>query len=189
MPVDMIVFAGSHAIVSCPGGPQVKTWIGRKDSSTPAPDGLLPDVQAPADSLYQLFQNKGFNDVDLAALLGAHTCSKQFNVDTSQSGAAQDSTAGVWDVKYYSETTAPPKGVFVFPSDAKLANHTVVGKQFKGFVNGQGKWNGKFADAMGRMSLFGSASTSGMTDCTSVLPKVKNIKREMRRMPIYGRSK
>jgi len=41
---DMVVFAGSHAIVTCPGGPRIKTFVGRKDSTTPAPDGLLPDV-------------------------------------------------------------------------------------------------------------------------------------------------
>lgn len=67
---DMIVFAGSHAIVTCPGGPQIKTFVGRKDSTTPAPNGLLPDVNAPAADLFQLFSNKGFDAVDLAALLG-----------------------------------------------------------------------------------------------------------------------
>jgi hypothetical protein len=185
---DMIVFAGSHATVTCPGGPVVKTWIGRKDSSVPAPDGLLPDVQASADTLFTLFQNKGFSDVDLAALLGAHSVSKQFFVDQSRAGQPQDSTPGVWDVKYYSETTSPVAGDFVFPSDAKLAAHAVVGKQFKGFVNNQGKWNGKYADAMGRMNLFGVASTNGMVDCTSALPKSTNIKREMRAMPVYGRT-
>jgi catalase (peroxidase I) len=67
---DMIVFAGSHAVVTCPGGPKIKTYVGRKDSTTPAPDGLLPDVNAPAADLFKLFVNKGFDAVDLAALLG-----------------------------------------------------------------------------------------------------------------------
>lgn len=186
----MIVFAGSHATVTCPGGPVIKTWIGRKDSSAPAPEGLLPDVFASADSLFTLFQNKGFDDVDLAALLGAHSASKQFFVNETRAGQSQDSTPGIWDVKYYSETTStsPPPEVFVFPSDSKLAAHAVVGKQFKGFVNNQGKWNGKYADAMGRMNLFGVANTDGMADCTSALPKSTNIKREMRAMPVYGRA-
>jgi len=184
----MIVFAGSHATVTCPGGPVVKTWIGRKDSSVPAPDGLLPNVQASADSLFTLFQNKGFNDVDLAALLGAHSVSKQFFVDETKAGQPQDSTPGIWDVKYYGETTAPPAGDFVFPSDAKLAAHAVVGKQFKGFVGNQGKWNGKYADAMGRMNLFGVANTKGLVDCTNALPKSTNVKREMRAMPVHGRT-
>ncbi|KAF1941453.1 heme peroxidase [Clathrospora elynae] len=185
---DMIVFAGSHAIVTCPGGPQIRTYVGRKDSTTPAPDGLLPDVNAPAADLYKLFQDKGFNAVDLAALIGAHTTSNQFNFNTSAAavGLPQDSTPGLWDVKFYSQTTNPPKGVLVLPSDAKLAVHPVVGKEFSGFVNNQGKWNGKFADAMGRMALHGSNGAQGLVDCTAALPGATNTKREMRGMPLFA---
>lgn len=168
----------------------VKTFVGRKDSTVPAPDGLLPDVNAPAADLFKLFQDKGFNEVDLAALLGAHSTSNQFHVNENAPfvGQPQDSTPGVWDVKYYAETTSPPQGVFVFPSDAKLAVHPKVGPQFKGFVNNQGKWNGKFADAMGRMALFGSGGTDGkgLIDCTGALPKATNAKREMRGMPLFA---
>ncbi|MBE7181368.1 MAG: hypothetical protein INR71_09215, partial [Terriglobus roseus] len=32
---DMIQFAGAHAIVTCPGGPRITTYVGRNDSSTP----------------------------------------------------------------------------------------------------------------------------------------------------------
>jgi hypothetical protein len=189
-----LVFAGNHAIVTCPGGPVVKTFVGRKDSSTPAPDGLLPDVNADASSLFKLFQDKGFNEVDLAALLGAHSTSNQFNFNTSCSGAPQDSTPGVWDVKYYGETIKGASQVGntqiqILPSDAKLAVHPTVGKEFKGFVDNQGKWNGKFADAMGRMALFGSGTTDGrgLIDCTGALPKATNAKREMRGMPLFAR--
>ncbi|KAF1958017.1 heme peroxidase [Byssothecium circinans] len=182
---DMIVFAGNHAIVTCPGGPRVDTFIGRTDSTTLAPGNLLPDVNAPAADLSKLFTEKGFSDRDLAALLGAHSTSNQFNFDTSpgNAGAPQDSTPGIWDVKYYSETLNPPKGVVVFPSDSKLAKHAGVGKEFSGFVNNAGKWNGKFADAMAKMALFGSGgNTKNMFDCTDVLPKATNSKRELRAM-------
>jgi L-ascorbate peroxidase len=136
----MLAFAGAHAIATCPSGPQVKTFVGRKDSSTPAPNGLLPDVHASGDSLFALFQDKGFDAVDLAALVGAHTTSKQFFVDTTQAGKPQDSTPGIWDVKFYGETVQnpPPAGNFRFPSDLNLANQAQVGKEFKGFVNNQG---------------------------------------------------
>lgn len=182
---DMIVFAGNHAIVTCPGGPRVQTYIGRKDSNSPAPNGLLPDVNAPAADLFKLFQNKGFDEVDLAALLGAHSTSNQFNFDKAHSGTPQDTTPGVWDVNYYGETLNPPAGVTVFPSDAKLSQYARVGKEFKGFVNNQGKWNGKFASAMAKMALFGSAGTSGLVDCTNMLPKATNVKREMRSMDMF----
>ncbi|KAL5377489.1 hypothetical protein DPSP01_009826 [Paraphaeosphaeria sporulosa] len=179
---DLVVFAGNHAVVTCPGGPRSKTWIGRKSSSVAAPNGLLPDVNAPAASLSKLFVDKGFDDRDLAALLGAHTSSNQFNFDLENKGASQDSTPGVWDVKYYSETLNPPPGVVVFPSDSKLANYAGVGKEFKGFVGNAGKWNGKFADAMEKMVMFGSSGTAGMVDCTDALPRSTSAKRDLKGM-------
>jgi hypothetical protein len=91
----MLAFAGNHAVVTCPSGPQVKTYVGRKDSSQPAPDDLLPDVHGSGSSLYALFQDKGFDARDLATLLGAHSTSKQFFVDMAQAGKPQDSTPGI----------------------------------------------------------------------------------------------
>jgi hypothetical protein len=70
----------------------VKTFIGRKDNSTAAPNGRLPDVNAQADTLFNLFKAKGFSAEDLAALLGAHSTSTQFTVDTTHVNASQDST-------------------------------------------------------------------------------------------------
>jgi hypothetical protein len=75
--------------------------------------------------------------------------------------------------------------VTVFPSDAKLSQYARVGKEFKGFVNNHGKWNGKFASAMAKMALFGSGGSSGMADCTKMLPKATNVKREMRAMDMF----
>ena len=119
--------------------------------------------------------------------LGAHSTSNQFNFNTARSGAPQDSTPGVWDVKYYSETLNPPQSVVVLPSDSKLAKFGNVGKEFSGFVNNQGKWNGKFADAMARMELFGSSGTSGLVDCTGALPSSTNVKRELKGMNPFAK--
>jgi len=190
---DLIQVASSVAIVTCPGGPVVTTYVGRKDSSKPNPGGGLPDVHAPGSNLFKLFQDKGFDAVDLAALLGAHSTSKGFFVDGIPSGTPQDSTPGVWDVKYYGETINPPTGVTPFPSDVSLAAHPTVGKEFKGFVDNQGKWTGKFADAMLRMSLLGvplpinNDPKKNLIDCTSVIPKSTGVKREMRSAPINDR--
>ncbi|KAE9983588.1 hypothetical protein EG328_009756 [Venturia inaequalis] len=179
---DTINFAGTHAIVTCPGGPVVPALIGRTDATKAGVEGRLPDVNAPADDLFKLFQNKGYDAVDLAAILGAHSTSKQFGVDPAKAGQAQDSTPGVWDVKYYGETTSVPKDVFVFPSDAKLAVHPTVGKEFKGFVGDQGKWSGKFADAMARMATFGN-DKSKLVDCTDALPKAVKVRRNLKEGP------
>lgn len=136
----------AHAIKTCPLGPTVPAYVGRKDSSSASPDGGLPSPFASGDDLYSQFKAKGFSATDLAALIGAHSTSKQFFVDTSKSGAAQDSTPGTWDVTYYSQTlsgTAP----FTFKSDANLAKHDVVGKPFKSFVLNQAGWNAAFVSA------------------------------------------
>jgi len=188
---DLLQVASSVAIVTCPGGPRVTTYVGRKDSTSGNPGGRLPDVHAGGDSLYQLFQDKGFSAVDLAALLGAHSTSRAFGQGDIPSGGAQDSTPGVWDTNFYQDTLTPPANVFPFTSDKNLAAHPVVGKEFKGFVGNQGKWTGKFADAMFKMSLLGvpggSDPSKNLIDCTNVIPKGTSVKREMKGAPINDR--
>lgn len=190
---DLIQVASSVAIVTCPGGPVVRTFVGRKDSTKANPGGGLPDVHAPGSNLFKLFQDKGFDAVDLAALLGAHSTSKAFTQSDIPAQSPQDSTPGVWDVKYYQDTLTPPSGVKPFASDISLAAHPQVGKEFKGFVNNQGKWTGKFADAMLRMSLLGvpggSDPSKKLIDCTSVIPKATSIKRDIKAAPINDRAR
>ncbi|KAL8366581.1 hypothetical protein RB595_010442 [Gaeumannomyces hyphopodioides] len=140
---DMIVFAGS----------EVRTLIGRKDSTNSAKPGGLPNVFDTAANLVDLFAKKGYSQAELAALMGAHSTSTQRFVDPSQAGKSQDSAPGLWDVKYYKEainyakTGKTPNNVFVSPSDAKLATYQDVGKKFEGFVNNQNKWSSAFGNA------------------------------------------
>lgn len=78
---DLVQFAGNHAVASCPGGPTIFTLIGRTDSSNASPDGLLPAAFGKGsdhNTLFQMFLDKGFSAVDLAALIGAHTTSRAF---------------------------------------------------------------------------------------------------------------
>ncbi|EOD53169.1 putative ligninase h2 protein [Neofusicoccum parvum UCRNP2] len=192
---DLIQFAGSHAVVTCPGGPTVRTVVGRTDSSAPSPAGVMPPGFGPGsdhDSLLQLFVDKGFSAADLAALIGAHTTSRSFAQRQLPVGTPQDSTPGRWDVKYYGETYAPPAGVGRFDSDIALSDRTkAVGKEFNGFVNNQGKWVGKFADAMFRLSVLGipPATYNTFADCTGVLPKATSAKRDIRAAPINDRAR
>jgi len=182
---DLVYFAANHAIVSCPGGPTVKTVVGRQSNSqTPSTENLMPPGFGPgsdAASLTALFAAKGFSEEDLAALVGAHSTSKAFGQAANgiPVGGAQDDTPGIWDVDFYGDTYSPPANVFRFESDINLSNpSTGVGKQFQGFVNNQGKWTGKFADAMNRLSLLGipAATSKNFIDCTNALPKSQNIK-------------
>ena len=100
---DLVQMMANVATVACPLGPRIFSFVGRKDSPY-TPTGLLPNVSSPADELIQLFVNKTFTPGDLAALLGAHSTSNQFFVDPALAGESQDTTPGVWDILYYSQT-------------------------------------------------------------------------------------
>ncbi|KAH0175537.1 class II peroxidase, partial [Aureobasidium melanogenum] len=191
---DLVQFAASVAIVSCPGGPKVQTVVGRKDTSTPAPDNLFPKAFGPGAAqqvLIQLFEDKGISQPELAALIGAHTASKA--VAQEQYGVpfdgSQDSTPTQWDVTYYSETDSHPKGVYSFESDINLSNpNATVGQVFQSFVNSQSKWNAAFAPAMAHLSVLGISESdqANFIDCTSAVPSGSNA-RLIRAAPINGR--
>ncbi|KAF2398264.1 heme peroxidase, partial [Trichodelitschia bisporula] len=167
---DMIAFAGSHAVVSCPSGPVTTTYVGRKDSGIAAPDGQLPPADAGGDESLQHFEARGFSAQDLAALIGAHTASRQFTTDPSKAGAPQDTTPGVWDVTYFVQTIkklAP----FTFVSDSNLAAQAEVGPVMKQFSGDKFGWDAAFTSAFGRMQLLDTAGAGALIDCTSALPK------------------
>ncbi|OCK77054.1 class II peroxidase, partial [Lepidopterella palustris CBS 459.81] len=167
---DLIQFAAATAILACPLGPKMPFHTGRHDSSVPAPPGLLPKVNDTGDFLFSLFKARGFTAIDTAALIGAHTTSRQFFVNPSQAGAAQDTTPGVWDVLYYGETLAG-SAPFTFQSDINLAEQAEVGKAFRGFVDDQFGWDQAFVAAMVKMSLLGlNGGLDSLVDCSAALP-------------------
>ncbi|KAL2072618.1 hypothetical protein VTL71DRAFT_11961 [Oculimacula yallundae] len=185
---DIIQVAASVATLTCPGGPKVATYVGRKDSSNLAPGGRLPDVHASGESLYNLFLAKGFKASELAALLGAHSTSKALGQPNIPSGTPQDSTPGLWDVAYYGQTLKPVAGMTPFQSDINLAAHPVVGKEFKGLVGSQGKWTSAYANAMAKMALLGvPGGKRNLIDCTGALPRGTSSKRDVRGASINDR--
>ncbi|CRK28640.1 hypothetical protein BN1708_015288 [Verticillium longisporum] len=131
------------------------------------------DVNADADSLIALFRDKTIGPHGLVALVGAHTTSQQMFVNESRAGDPQDSTPGVWDVKFYPETTGKaPARVFRFPSDIKLSQHPTTKKEWKEFSGGGGQnhWNEDYAREYIRLSLLGVNNINKLTECTKVLP-------------------
>lgn len=157
---DLIQFMAIHAVVTCPLGPRFRVFVGRKDSYTAAPTGLIPDVNAPADALLSLFEDKTISGLDLISLVGAHSTSRQFFVDLAKKGEPQDDTPGVWDIKFYNVTLEqdPPAGVFKFPSDVKLSTYPTLASSWRAFtdpVAGQLIWNGLYSRAYTRLSLLG----------------------------------
>jgi hypothetical protein len=184
----------SVAVITCPGGPKVKTVVGRIDSSAAAPTNAMPPGFGPGsdhDSLLQLFLDKGFSAAELAALIGAHTTSTALaqTANNVPVGAPQDSTPGKWDINYYAETYNPPAGVSRFDSDVNLSQkNTTVGKQFAGFVGNQNKWGSAFAAAMAKLSVLGipASTQGGFADCTNFLPAGTAVKM-IRSAPLAGR--
>lgn len=134
---DLIQMGATVATVTCPLGPRIRSFVGRKDNPREAANGLLPDVNAPAQSLVDLFRAKTIKAHGLTALIGAHSTSQQRFVDPERALDPQDSTPGVWDVKFYSETLSnnPPKRVFKFASDVVLSQHRELAAEFRKFAS------------------------------------------------------
>ncbi|KAK4224772.1 putative lip/Mn/Versatile peroxidase [Podospora fimiseda] len=173
---DLIQMAATTATVVCPLGPRIRSFVGRRDSHRPAPDGLIPSPFDPAEKLIELFRAKTIKPSGLAALLGAHSTSKQRFLDAASFGFPQDSTPGVWDILFYEQTLgvgAPD--IFRFPSDIILSQHAHLYPAFRTFtgVNGQERWNYDYAREYVRLSLLGVNNVNNLTDCTRVLPQAR----------------
>ncbi|KAK6834768.1 Ligninase LG5 [Apiospora arundinis] len=152
---DIIQMGATVATVVCPLGPRIKSYS--------------------ADDLIALFRDKTIGPHSLTALVGAHTTSQQFFVNTTRAGDPQDSTPGVWDVLFYGQTlgTKPtPPRVFKFNSDIALSKHPQTAPEWKKFASagGQQDWNEDFAAGYIRLSLLGVNTINTLTECTKVLP-------------------
>ncbi|KAH8706116.1 heme peroxidase [Phaeosphaeriaceae sp. PMI808] len=172
---DIIQMGANVATVVCPLGPRIRSFVGRKDNSKAGPTGLLPGHTDSADTLIKLFSAKTIDPHDLVALVGAHTTSQQHFVDTARDGDPQDSTPGVWDVKFYPETTSSnaPKRVLKFQSDINLSKDSRTISEWQEFSNpngGQNHWNEDYAKAYTRLSLLGVNNINDLKECTKVLP-------------------
>lgn len=142
---DLIQFSSNVACVVCPLGPRTRTFVGRVDNSSASPEGLLPSAAWDAATLVEFFRNKTIGPHGLVALVGAHTTSVQFHTEVEQAGAPQDSTPGVWDVLFYSQTLETMvDGVFSFASDLALSTATGTADEWSAFAyqtDAQEDWN------------------------------------------------
>ncbi|KAK6210828.1 hypothetical protein LQW54_005876 [Pestalotiopsis sp. IQ-011] len=171
---DLIQMGATVATVVCPLGPRIKSYVGRKDSSIQNPQ-LLPGVSQSADDLIKLFGDKTIGPHGLVALLGAHTTSQQFFVDTNRAGDPQDSTPGVWDTLFYGQTqgtASTPKRVYKFQSDVVISQHPKTQGEWQEFASAgsQSHWNEDYAREYVRLSLLGVNNINNLTECTKVLP-------------------
>lgn len=166
---DMFQFGAAHAIASCQNGPRITTYIGRKDSCTPAPIGQIPGPNLNAQTAQAVFAARGFSTQDLSALLGAHTAARQFATNIAQMGASLDSTPGVWDTLYYSQTlngTAP----FSIATDTSMSQDSLASQYYQEFAGNKTAWDASFSSAMTKLSLLGTPGSEALVDCTDALP-------------------
>ncbi|KAK2000453.1 peroxidase [Colletotrichum falcatum] len=172
---DLIQTAANVGTVSCPLGPRVRTFIGRKDTTTPAVKNLLPDVNDSSAKLFKMFAEKSFTPAGLVALVGAHSTSQQRFVDPARAESPQDSTPGTWDIAFYQQTLNPaaPPAVFKFQSDINLSldpQTNDVWRLFSAGPRGQAAWGKAYSAEYVRMSLLGVNNINDLTECTKVLP-------------------
>ena len=143
---SLTVGISAHAIASCQNGPRITTYIGRKDSCTPAPTGQIPGHSLDAQTAQAVFAARGFSTQELSALLGAHTAARQFATNIAQMGASLDSTPGVWDTLYYSQTlngTAP----FSIATDTSMSQDGQASQYYQEFAGNKTVWDANFSSA------------------------------------------
>ncbi|KAJ6577846.1 heme peroxidase [Mycena capillaripes] len=173
-PGDVLHLAGTLAVLACPGGPVINTYIGRKAPAANyiAPDGLLPNPNSPVPVLLNRFADMGFSTRELMALMGAHSTAKQRFVDTTRANQPMDSTVEIWDVRYYSEMQSPTAapGTYRLNSDVNFAHNTTTQQDFNRFVGKQNDWGREYAAAHEKMSLLGLDKNT-LTDCTEIMPQ------------------
>lgn len=123
---DLIQMGANVGAVVCPMGPRVRSFVGRNDSSTPAPEGRLPAATQDVEELLELFEAKTIDRGDLITLLGAHSVGQQRFEDPARSGDPHDTTPGVWDaIPFYEQTVSndTAKRIFKFHSDVSVATY------------------------------------------------------------------
>ncbi|KAJ7623883.1 heme peroxidase [Mycena polygramma] len=177
-PGDVLHLAGVLGVLACPGGPQIRTYVGRALPRNIAPDNLLPNPNSPVKVLTDRFADMGFSIREMMALMGAHSTAKQRFVNTALVGETLDSTPDIWDVRFYSETqqaTAAP-GTFRLNSDVNFSHNATTQQDYNRFVGAgkQNDWGREYADAHLKMSLLG-IDQKGLTDCSEILPQSIDI--------------
>ncbi|KAJ6566752.1 heme peroxidase [Mycena capillaripes] len=178
-PGDILHLAGVLGVMACPGGPTIKTYVGRAPPPLgyTAPDGRLPNPNSPVQKLTDDFAATGFSIRELMALIGAHSTGRQRFQDAATSGNPLDSTINIWDVRFYSETQnamAAP-GTFRLASDVNFAHNATTQKDYSRFVGNQDNWGQEYSAAHEKMSLLGFNKNT-LTDCSEVLPLPIDLK-------------
>ncbi|KAJ3147435.1 hypothetical protein HDU86_007985 [Geranomyces michiganensis] len=172
---DIVQLAGVLGVVRCPGGPSIPFSIGRKDSTTMDSAALLPGENDAAAALIARYDRMGFTASETIALIGRHTCAKQYTQSPraqliDQNGFSLDSTPELWDTAFYAEIKKQAGfGQTRRAADVNLANYQPTAAEFASFATNQQLWNTKFTAAWTKMANLGYQQTS-LFSCPIIPP-------------------
>ncbi|KAF7797208.1 hypothetical protein EIP86_008400 [Pleurotus ostreatoroseus] len=184
---DFIQFSGAVATSNCPGAPTLNAFIGRKDATQAAPDGLVPEPFHDVDTILARFNDAGqFDELETVWFLIAHSVAAQNDIDTTVSHAPFDSTPTIMDGQFFIETQlrgtefigkggiqgvaeSPLKGEFRLLSDQQLARDNRTACEWQSFGTDQAKLQNRFQFIFEAMGQLGTDPTT-LIDCSDVLP-------------------
>ncbi|KAK1974853.1 peroxidase [Colletotrichum cereale] len=158
---DMIQAAAAFGVAAC-GGPKIYFLVGRKDSSIPSAEGVLPTQDSDAATQINAFKKKGFSATDLVALVGAHSAGQSLQ-ELSFDSTPDKLDSTVFYPQTLEETTPTSLG-----SDVALGSARETKNTWKGFGASQTRWNSAFKLAMGKMSIMGN-DLGKLTDCSKLI--------------------
>ncbi|OLN93067.1 Manganese peroxidase H4 [Colletotrichum chlorophyti] len=158
---DIIQAAAALAVAAC-GGPKIHLFVGRKDSTAPSAEGVLPTQDSDAASQIKAFKKKGFTTTDLVALIGAHSAARSIQE------LAFDSTPEKLDSTVFYPETAQEMAPTSLGSDFALSNASETRNIWKNFGTSQTRWNSAFKLAMVKMSIMGN-DLGKLTDCSKLV--------------------
>nr|WCB70295.1 lignin peroxidase LiP3 [Trametes hirsuta] len=186
---DFIHFAGAIGASNCAGAPQLAAFVGRKDATQPAPDGLVPEPFHTPDQIFDRLADASqgeFDPILTVWLLTAHTVAAANDVDPTKSGLPFDSTPNLWDTQFFIETQlrgtlfpgsggnqgeveSPLAGEIRLQSDHTIARDSRTACEWQSFVNNQEKAQAMFQFVFHDLSILGQ-NINSLVDCTEVVP-------------------
>ncbi|KAL1948279.1 hypothetical protein VTO73DRAFT_12354 [Trametes versicolor] len=186
---DFLHFAGALAASNCAGAPQLSAFVGRKDATQPAPDGLVPEPFHTPDQIFDRLADASegeFDPILTVWLLTAHTVAAANDVDPTKSGLPFDSTPEIWDTQFFVETQlrgtlfpgkggnqgeveSPLAGEIRLQSDHTIARDTRTACEWQSFVDNQPKAQQMFQFVFQVLTTLGQ-NQDDLVDCTEVVP-------------------
>ncbi|EIW53199.1 prepropeptide lignin peroxidase [Trametes versicolor FP-101664 SS1] len=186
---DFLHFAGAIAASNCAGAPQLVAYVGRKDATQPAPDGLVPEPFHTPDQIFDRLADASqgeFDPILTVWLLTAHTVAAANDVDPTESGLPFDSTPELWDTQFFLETQlrgtafpgsggnqgeveSPLAGEMRLQSDHTIARDSRTACEWQSFVDNQPKAQAMFQFVFNVLTTLGQ-DQNDLVNCTEVVP-------------------